>query len=146
MAKNKRRISTNTTLVGAFGNQFTEMDMEDSDVVNLHGFRAQGALEPENTDANCNGYWVVWVIPGGLIQNSDLPTNIGTLGNEDTAPYIWGAGVFVASNQAPHTFEFVPKTSRNLQKGARILLDINMEGVSAGNVRVNSIMTGFTTS
>ena len=145
MNAQKRRIETTTDSSG-IGSQTLDMDMDDADVVNAHGFRFCGSIEPENADANANGAWAVWCLPGGVIQNADLPTSLSLLGNEDSAPYLWGCGCWTASNQAPYHYEFVPKTSRNCQKGSRLVMRIMKDGISAGNVRLNMLITGFTSS
>jgi len=110
----------------------------------LHGYRAMIALEPENADANCNGIVAVWVLPGGVVQNSDLPGTYGGFGDEKFAPYLWGMKPFAASNQTPWEWEFAPQTSRNIQEGGRIVLHVHIQGVSAGLVRLNTVQTGFT--
>ncbi len=103
------------------------------------------SIEPENADANSNGFWVVYCLPAGVIDvASDLPNSFAQLDNEDFLPYVWGVGCWTASNQAPFHFEFAPSTSRNCQKGARIVGRITQEGISAGNARVNATLTGFT--
>jgi len=145
MNTNKRRVETTTNSTGV-GNVTLDLPLDDSDAVNLHGLRCCGSIEPEDGGANANGVWAVWCLPGGVIQNADLPLSIGGLGSEDSAPYLWGLGCWVASNESTYNFEFAPKTSRNCQKGARIVFRIIKDGVSAGNVRVNMIITGFTTS
>ena len=142
----KRRISTNTDTFGAGAFKQITVDQDETDVANFHGWRFCFSLEPENADANSNGCWCVWCLPGGAVDLSDLPTSIGALGNEDFAPYIWGTGCWTASNQAPYHMEFIPKTSRNCQKGARIVFRVIQDGISAGNARVNMLTTGFTSS
>ena len=141
----KRRVETDTN---AFGLGFKDIVMTQdlSDVANFHGMRFCGSIEPENTDANANGVWAVWCLPGGTIQLADLPATLGALGNEDSAPYLWGLGCWTASNQAPYHFEFAPNTSRTCQEGARLVFRVINNGVSAGNVRVNTIITGFQSS
>jgi len=143
---NKRRVETTTDQKGAASNQTLILDLDDADAVNVHGMRCCASIEPENADANANGTWAVYCLPGGVIQSADLPINIGGLGNEDSAPYLWGIGCWVASNQGPYNMEFTPKTSRNCQKGARILFRVTFDGVSAGLCRCNMIITAFTTS
>jgi len=143
MAKDKRRMETSTSAPGISTN-FIDVDFLDGTVVNVHGYRAQFAVEPEDGDANANGFWAVWVLPGGVIQNSDLPASIGTLGNEDFAPYMWGSGLFMASNQTPWVSEFVPGTSRNIQRGGRIVLEISITGLTVGAVRLLTRQTMFT--
>jgi len=122
------------------------MDLDDADAVNFHGLRYCVSIEPEVGDANANGFWAVWCLPGGIIQLADLPNTFGEIGNEDSAPYLWGVGCWTASNQSTFSEVFAPKTSRNCQKGARIVARTLISGVSSGNVRINAILTGFTTS
>ncbi len=127
-------------------NNFIDVDFLDGTVVNVHGYRAIVSIEPQDADANANGFIAVWVLPGGVIQNGDLPTTIGTLGNEDFAPYLWGVELWAASNQTPYHWEFAPKTSRNMQRGSRIVLEVDISGLSAGLVSLNTLQTMFTTN
>jgi len=121
------------------------MEFEHGTAVNIHGFRAETILEPQNADANANGICAVYVLPGGVIQNSDLPQTFGEFGDEALAPYLWGIGVWQASNQTPGGWKFEPKTSRNMQRGGRVVFVLRIEGVSAGGVRHNTMLTCFTT-
>jgi len=141
--KNKRRLEVATGAPGVSIN-YIDMDFPSGTTVNIHGFRAEVALEPQNADANANGMIAVYVIPGGVIQNSDLPLTYGAFGNEDAAPYLWGMSPWVASNQTPYHWTFEPKTSRNLQRGGRIVLVLRIEGVTSGAVRHNTMITCFT--
>ena len=97
MAKDKRRVEVSTGTPGLSLN-FVDVEFDHSTVVNVHGYRMQFDLEPQDADANANGFWAVWVLPGGVIQNADLPITIGQLGDEDFAPYLWGLGLMMASN------------------------------------------------
>ncbi len=121
------------------------MEFVNDAMVNLHGYRAQFAAEPQDADANCNGIWAVWVLPNDTIQNSDLPTTYGEFGNEDRSAYLWGMGPFMASNQTPILVEFAPMGTRNMQRNSRVVLQIFIQGVSAGLVRLNTTQTGFVT-
>ena len=144
MSKQKRRIEV-ATGTASVSNNFIDIDFEHSTEVNVHAFRINTSVEPEDGDANANGIWAVWVLPGGVIQNGDLPATFGAFGNEDFAPYLWGMGVWTASNQTPATWEFTPKTSRNIQRGGRIVYQLRIAGVSAGLVRHNTSITCYTT-
>ena len=144
MVKNKRRIEVATGQTGV-GISFIDMEFDKGQVVNLHGFRAEFITEPEDADANSNGTWAVWVLPGGVIQNSDLPATFGAFGDEDFAPYLWGMGVFASANQTPSLTTFAPKSTRNIQAGGRVVLQIFVNGISAGLVRQRTVLTGFTT-
>ena len=145
MAKNKRRmeIATGTAALGS--NSFIDMDFDKGQVVNVHGFRADVKIEPQDADANANGAWAVWVLPGGVITNTDLPNTFGAFGDEDFAPYLWGIGVWMAANQTPEKILFEPKTSRNIQAGGRVVFQIQVNGLSAGLIRQNTVLTCFTT-
>ena len=103
-------------------------------------------LEPIVGDANANGFIAVWVLPGGVIQNADLPTTYAALGDEDHAPYLWGLKPWQASNQTPWCGELVFKSSRNLQSGARIVLQVNVAGLTTGSIQINTIQTMFTSN
>jgi len=145
MVTNKRRIEVSTGQPGISSN-FIDVDFDSGVVVNVHGYRMGFAIEPENADANCNGIWAVYVLPGGVINNGDLPTTFGEFGDEKYAPYLWGIGTFVASNQTPTHVEFNPKSTRNIQRGGRIVLHIEITGVSAGLCRLNTTQTMFTSA
>ncbi len=141
MDKRRTEVATGTPGVG---NSFIDINFDSGTAVNIHGFRAMIALEPQDAGANANGAIGIYVLPGGTIQNSDLPVAYGTFGNEDFAPYLWGMTPWIASNETPTLWEFAPKTSRNMQRGGRIVLDLRVEGISAGLVRQNSMLTCFT--
>ena len=145
MAKSKRRTEIATGTPG-IGNSFIDIAFDKGQVVNVHGLRVENTIEPQDADANANGVIAVYVLPGGVIQNSDLPTTLGSFGNEDFAPYLWGIGLWVASNQTPSHWEFNPKTTRNVQAGGRIVVDLRVEGISAGAVRQSTLITCFTSA
>jgi len=144
LVKNKRRVEVATGTSGV-GVNFIDIAFDKGQVVNIHGLRVESKVEPENADANANGLWAVWVLPGGVIQNSDLPTNFGGFGDEDIAPYLWGIGPWMASNQTPDHIEFFPKSTRNMQAGGRLVFELFVSGISAGLARHNDTITLFTT-
>ena len=139
----RRRLEACTEAIG-LGRSDCIMIMDETDAVNFHGMHYCFSIEPENADANANGFWIVYCLPAQMIDKADLPQTFSQLDNEDFLPYVWGVGCWTASNQAPFHYEFAPSTSRNCQKGARIMSAIHVEGVSAGNVRINQTITGFT--
>ena len=143
MKQQRRRLEAESEARG-IGQAFAQLDFDETDVVNFHGLHYCFSIEPENADANANGFWVLYCLPAQIIAAVDLPQSFAALDNEDFLPYVWGVGCWTASNQAPFHYEFAPGTSRNCQKGARLLGVISLEGISAGNVRVNQTITGFT--
>jgi len=144
MSKQKRRLEVATGTPG-IGNSFIDINFVNDAMVNFHGCRVNVALEPQDADANANGAIIVWVLPGGVIQNTDLPATFGGLGNEDFSQYIWGWTPFAVSNQTPFNWEFAPDTTRNMARDSRIVVQIRTEGISAGLVRQLTMITGFVT-
>jgi len=53
--------------------------------------------------------------------------------------------VMMATNQRPFFWNFRPKTSRNMARGSRIVVQILQEGISAGVSRQNTLITGHVT-
>jgi len=142
--RNLRRMEVSSAAPG-IGNSFIDMQFLDDSMVNLHGYIAQFSLEPQDAGANTNGIWAVWVLPNDTIQNSDLPVTFGDFGSEDRSAYMWGYGPVMASNETPQHVIFQPKGTRNMQRNSRVVLQILLQGVSAGLVRVNTTQSGFVT-
>ena len=149
MNSNRRLIQQSTQANSTLNSNSVDnitLTLDESDRVNVHGLRCCGSIEPENADANANGFWLALCLPGGVIASADLPSSYTDLDDEDFNAYVWGIGCWTASNQAPYHFEFAPSTSRNCQKGARIRFYICKSGISAGAVRINMLLSCFTTS
>ena len=125
-----------------------EMVFDEADAVNIHGLRYCFSIEPENADANANGFWILYCFPADIIQtaSSALPNTFGDLDDKTFNPYVWGIGCWTASNQAPYHYEFTPRTSRTCQRGGRIVAMVVKNGISAGAVRINQTLTCFTSS
>ena len=143
MKASRRRLEAETQALG-LGRADAVLNFDETDAVNFHGMHYCFSIEPEDGDANANGFWILYCFPAGVINIADMPQSFADLDNEDFLPYVWGVGCWTASNQAPFHYEFAPSTSRNCQNGARVHAAIHIEGVSAGNVRVNQTITGFT--
>ncbi len=147
MKTERRRLDAQSDQEAVNGTSEVAIILDEGPSVNLHGLHYCFSIEPENADANANGFWVCYCLPAGVISSAtDLPDTFAELDNEDFLPYVWGVGCWTASNQAPFHYEFAPRTSRTCQKGARIIGQVTATGVSAGNVRINQTMTGFTTN
>jgi len=99
--------------------------------VNFHNIWGSVSAEPENTDANAQGTWVLFI----KRQNFATPTWVDSVTNLETNnAIIVACGVWSASNQTPFNHEIQVKTSRNLSPGDSLVLSSNSTGVSAGNV------------
>ena len=140
----KRRLEVATGTPG-IGDSFIDIDFEDDAMVNFHGLRVNVALEPQNADANSNGVIAVWNLPGGVIQNSDLPTTFGAFGDEKFSQYLWGWTTWASSNQTPFHWEFAPATTRNKARDSRVVVQIHIAGITQGVMQQNTLITGFVT-
>ena len=149
MNTQRRRLNaetnSNTTLNSASADSL-DTALDEGPSVNVHGLRYCFSIEPENGDANANGFWLCLCLPAGVLQTTDFPTTFANLDNDNFNPYVWGVGCWTASNQAPYHYEFTPSTSRTCQNGARISAYIVKSGISAGAVRINQTMTFFTSN
>jgi len=130
------------------GSDTVEIQFDETNAVNVHGLRFCGSIEPENADANANGFWICYCFPGDIINPdfSTLPNTLPDLSDGTYNKYVWGVGCWTASNQAPYHFEFVPSTSRTCQREARVVGVVVKNGISAGAVRINLTLTCFTSS
>ncbi len=144
MKSQRRRLDAQSDQAALNSRKTVEILLDESDAVNIHGVHYCFSIEPEDGGANANGFWVLYCLPAGVINITDLPNDFAGLDNEDFLPYVWGVGCWTASNEAPFHYEFAPSTSRNCQKGARIISTIVATGISAGQVRMNQTLTGFT--
>jgi len=146
----RRRLDTTTDSnadLNVLNNDNVQITMDETNVTNVHGLRYCFSIEPENADANANGFFAIFCLPAQVMANSQLPKTIGELGDDSKwGPYMWGLGCWTASNQAPFHYEFAPRTSRNCQAGARIIAYVIKEGISAGAVRIIQTMTLFTST
>ena len=145
----RRRLDTNSDSNSTLNNagvDASEIVMDESGSVNVHGLRYCFSIEPENGGANANGFWLVLCLPAQVIATTDLPTSFTTLADETFLPYVWGVGCWTASNEAPYHYEFTPSTSRNCQHDARIRCYVVKTGISAGAVRINQTVTCFTSN
>jgi len=144
MKTQRRRLNAETDTATVNTQKTVEITLDETDAVNFHGMHYCFSIEPENADANANGFWVCYCLPAGVIDTTNLPNLFSELDTEDFLPYVWGVGCWTASNQAPFHYEFMPSTSRNCQRGARIVGMVVTSGISAGMVRINQTLTGFT--
>jgi len=149
MNTQRRRLdaeSTSNATLNSNSLDDIEIKLDEGPSVNAHGLRYCFSIEPENADANANGFWVLYCLPAAVITSPDLPSTFADLDNEDFLPYVWGVGCWTASNQAPYHYEFSPSTSRTCQNGARLRGTIVKTGISAGAVRINQTLTCFTSN
>jgi len=142
----RKRIHANTDLVAGVGATPGLIGViDESNGVNAHNINFCFTAEPDSTDANAQGTWVLLCIPdelSGLLN----PTFVN-FEAEGANAFIWACGLWSASNQTPYTSGNINiKTSRNCQNGARLVLRIGVTGITAGSTRVNTMLTYNTKS
>ena len=120
-------------------------ELQFDEAINVHGLVVSMSVESEAMDANSNGYWIVYAFPGDAVLTTAFPTGFSELDDEDVHPYIWGIGCWMASNQTPWVHEFRPKTSRNLMRRGRIVVQLFVNGTLPilSQNRMNSIISVF---
>ena len=107
-------------------------------LVNYHNIWFGIVIEPENADANANGSWVLW-------ENRD--TNVADpvwtdalIDGGDQNMKVIACGVWGASNQTPYNFSSQLKSSRNFVANQELVLSARINGISAGNALVRTIL------
>ncbi len=98
--------------------------------VNFHNIWASVSIEPEATDANAQGTWLLII----LRENATLPvfTDVVVDGEAHNAIII-ACGVWSCSNQSPFNLSIHPSTSRTLQAGDSLVIVSTVTGITAGN-------------
>ena len=132
----KAGIGTTTDLIGT---------IDESNGVNAHNVHICFVCEPDSTGANATGTWVLWCLPD---ETSGVPNGgIAELEAEGSNAFLWACGLWAASNETPYTSPDITfKITRNCQNGARLVLAIDVEGITAGSTRINRMLTYNTKS
>ncbi len=140
-----KRIQVNEANLGAGVTTSVDLSVptDPREEVNFHNIWAGVSVEPQDTDANAQGTWVLFI----LRENA---TSIGwtdvILNNETNNPIIIACGIFSCSNQSPFNLDPVnPKTSRTLQPGDRLRLSATVTGITAGLASTRVLLCAHTT-
>ena len=128
--KERRRVQAtqNNIAVGANGDTVIKFD----DTVNVHSVRVSFNCEPDAADANAHGTWVL--MTRSESSAAILDPTIANINAENISQVIWAIGVWSASNQTPYNHEIAPLTSRNIVRGGDVILRIQVQGLTAGNM------------
>ncbi len=107
-----------------------EVPTDPREEVNFHNIWGSVSVEPQDTDANAQGTWVLMKI----IDTQTTPTMTDTIiNNETNNAIIIACGVWSASNQSPYNSGAIhPETSRTLQAGDKLVLQSVVTGITAG--------------
>ena len=142
----RKRVHAATTVKTGTGSTVDLVaTIDESNGVNAHNLHLCFVCEPQDAAANATGTWVLWCIPD---ESSAIPTGgIGELEAEGANAFLWACGLWAASNETPYTSgDIYLKTTRNCQNGARLVLALDVEGISAGATRINRMLTYNTKS
>ena len=140
----RRRVHFQTQSAGVGVSLNVTGTVDESTAVNIHGLRFGFVCEPEAADANAHGTWAIWCLP--RVTTAVPTTSTAALEAEGDNPVMWACGVWMAANQTPFTIAEQIKTSRNCPADTRVVLTIQREGVTAGNVRIVGFLTWFNRS
>ena len=140
----RKRVHAISALAG-LGNYQLIAAIDESNGVNAHNVHLEFTVEPDSTDANAAGQWVLWCLPDEI---SAIPaTSIASLEAETSNAFYWAGGLWSASNQTPyHSGDITFKSTRNCQNGARLVFVVRTEGLTAGSTRVVQLLTYNTKS
>ncbi len=141
----KRIQLTDATLAaGGQSNVILTVPDEPREAVNFHNIWAGFTVEPETAGANAQGIWVLYKIP---LSTTPIPSiSVANLNLEVFNFDIIACGVWGASNETPFTMEPIhPETSRTLNAGERLLLSVDVTGLTTGNASIISILCAHTT-
>ena len=142
----RKRVHYNSSLKAGTG-ATTDLvaTIDETNGVNAHNIHFSITIEADSTDANSKGQWVLWCIPD---ENSAVPSSSqAALEAEGSNAFLWACGLWAGSNQTPYNSgDIYLKTTRNCQRGARLVLGTHVEGVTAGSNRIDKMLTYNTKS
>ncbi len=140
-----KRIQVNEINNGA-GAQTTitlEIPTEPREEINMHNIWASVSVEPQDTDANAQGTWLLYVIRE--TETGPTFTDVVVNGEAHNARII-ACGVWSASNQSPYNSGPIhPETSRTLQAGDKLAITSVVTGITAGLASNRVMLCAHTT-
>ena len=140
-----KRIQVNETNTGAGGSLTVQLLVPSSprEAVNFHNIWGSVSSEPQDADANSQGTWVLFILRATQV----FPVYTDTVINgESTNAEIIACGVYSSSNQSPWTSEAIhPSTSRTLNPGDSLNLQIVNAGITAGLASIRAMLCAHTT-
>ncbi len=144
MQAKRIQVNEGNNGAGAATAVILEVPSELREEVNFHNIWVGVTVEPQDTDANAQGTWVLYFLrdPGAsLPSQTDAALNLETLN-----AVIVACGVYSASNQSPFNLNPVQiKTSRTLEAGGRLILQSTVTGITAGLASNRVMLCAHTT-
>ncbi len=143
MQAKRIQVSESNDGVGQQTNVELEVPTDPREEVNFHNIWGSVSIEPQDTDANAQGTWVLLIVreDAPLILFTDVNTN-----TETANATIIACGVWSASNQTPYNSGAIhPATSRTLQAGDKLVLSSVVTGITAGLASNRVMLCSHTT-
>ncbi len=139
-----KRIQVNEGNDGVAGRTFVVLTTPDSprEETNFHNIWGSVGVEPENTDANSQGTWVLGILRKGEVVAVFTDAVINA---EESNPDIIACGVSSSSNQSPFNIKVNPKTSRNIEPGGSLFLAHTTTGITAGTASTRVMLCAHVT-
>ena len=130
MKAKRIQISEGNDGAGAETNVTVDVPLTPREEVNFHNIHFQVSVEPQDTDANAQGSWFLFL----LRENATFPTLTDVVVNgESNNNAIIAFGIWSASNQTPYNSgDMTIRTSRNMQAGDRLIMTSVVTGITAG--------------
>ena len=143
MQAKRIQIQESNDGVGGFTITLLAVPDEPREEVNFHNIWGSVSVEPQDTDANCQGTWVLYILPKGTIDVIFTDVNLDA---EDSNYRIIACSAFSASNQSPYNSGLIhPETSRTLNAGDRLQLQSVITGITAGLASNRVMLCAHTT-
>ncbi len=144
MAQAKRiQVNEGNDSAGGETTVFLIAPTDPREEINFHNIWGSVSVEPETTDANAQGTWVLFL----LRENATTPTLTDVVINgESNNAVIIACGVWSASNQTPYNSGPIhPETSRTLMPGDSLVLQSVVTGITAGSASNRVMLCAHTT-
>ncbi len=111
--------------------------------INYHNIWGGVTVEPTTAGANSQGTWVLFVRKIGQISVNFNDANIN---GETQNAFIIACGVWSAANEMPFNGAPIhPETSRTLNAGDSLVLQVSQTGITTGTSSVKTVLCAHTT-
>ncbi len=135
--KNIVVIRAATQSVGGFPS--VQMNVGEDIQKNFHNIWMGMCVTPNDADANADGNWVLY-LESDSTEAIFVPST-ANLNLENINFKIIACGCWHASNQTPWNMSApLGKTSRNVRQNGRLILVVNVEGITAGTTNVKIML------
>ena len=142
MTSEPKRIEIEQTTIGAGGTTQVRFGPGTGIIlrrlVNYHNIWWGFGVEPQNTDANSNGWWILWLKSN--TNDADPAWTETQINSNDFNMLIIACGVWTASNQTPYNFSSNMNSSRNLVANQELVLTVRQNGITAGVSQINLVL------